>query len=81
MNDRRVLRNDFVVAACVSACPAGVDAPRYIRLVKAGRYDEAVAVIRRKNPLSDGVCRRVFRPLRGCLRLPAVRGPASPFAP
>ena len=35
---------------CVANCPAHVDAAGYISLVAAGRYDEAVQLIRRDNP-------------------------------
>ena len=36
---------------CVSGCPAGVDIPGYISLVEAGRYTDAVKLIRKDNPL------------------------------
>lgn len=36
---------------CVSGCPAGVDIPGYISLVEAGRYTDAVRLIRKDNPL------------------------------
>ncbi|MBR5128834.1 MAG: FAD-dependent oxidoreductase [Firmicutes bacterium] len=35
---------------CVAMCPAGVDVPGYIALLKAGRYDDAVRLIRKDNP-------------------------------
>jgi NADPH-dependent glutamate synthase beta subunit-like oxidoreductase len=35
---------------CKEACPAGVDVPRYLRLIVAGRYAEALAVIRESIP-------------------------------
>ena len=35
---------------CVAHCPAGVDIPAYIALVEAGRYADAVRVIRKDNP-------------------------------
>lgn len=35
---------------CVNMCPAHVDIPGYIALVKAKRYDDAVNLIRHKNP-------------------------------
>ena len=62
MSTRRVLRKDFVIPACVSACPAGVDAPRYIRCVKTGRFDEAVAVIREKIPFPTVCADACFAP-------------------
>ena len=35
---------------CVALCPAGVDIPGYIALVKGGRYEDAVKLIRKDNP-------------------------------
>lgn len=35
---------------CVSLCPAKVDIPGYIALVKAGRYKDAIRLIRKDNP-------------------------------
>lgn len=40
---------------CVALCPAGVDIPGYIALVEEGRYKDAVALIRKDNPL-PAVC-------------------------
>jgi len=40
----------IVEAPCRAACPAGIDVPRYIRLIGDGKYDQAVAVIREKVP-------------------------------
>ncbi len=48
----------LVRANCVSACPAGVDAPAYIALVAQGRYAEALAVHREANPFAM-ICGRV----------------------
>ena len=35
---------------CVANCPAGVDIPGYVSLVGAGRYADAVRLIRKDNP-------------------------------
>jgi len=43
---------------CVAQCPAGVDIPGYIALVSAGRYADAVRLIRKDNPF-PGACGRV----------------------
>ena len=45
----------IVEAPCRTACPAGIDVPRYIRLIGDGKYDQAVAVVREKVPLPS-VC-------------------------
>ncbi len=48
----------LVRAPCVSACPAGVDAPAYLALAAQGRYAEALAVHRESNPFAM-ICGRV----------------------
>lgn len=40
---------------CVSLCPAGVDIPGYIALVSDGRYEDAIRLIRKDNPM-PAVC-------------------------
>lgn len=35
---------------CKASCPAGTDVPRYVRLIREGRYAEAVAVVRERVP-------------------------------
>jgi len=40
----------MVKSPCQNACPAGINVPRYIRLIQEGKYGEAVAVIREKVP-------------------------------
>lgn len=35
---------------CVSVCPAHVDVPGYVALVREERYDDAVRLIRKDNP-------------------------------
>jgi len=45
----------IVSAPCTHTCPAGVDAPRYIRFIAKGKPGEAVAVIREKIPFPS-VC-------------------------
>lgn len=50
------------IAPCRSACPAGIDVPRYVRLIAEGKFDESLAVIREKIPFPS-VCGRVcFHP-------------------
>jgi len=44
--------------ACQDACPVHIDIRRYVGLVAEGKYVEALAVIREKNPL-PAICGRV----------------------
>jgi NADPH-dependent glutamate synthase beta subunit-like oxidoreductase/NAD-dependent dihydropyrimidine dehydrogenase PreA subunit len=37
-------------APCSAACPAGIDVPRYLRQIAAGRFSEALATIRERIP-------------------------------
>ncbi|HSR10866.1 MAG TPA: FAD-dependent oxidoreductase, partial [Thermodesulfobacteriota bacterium] len=46
------------VAPCRDACPAGQRAQGYIALIREGRYDEAMRVIREDNPF-PGICGRI----------------------
>ncbi len=48
----------FGIPPCKDACPAGVNVPGYINLVKKGKYKEALALEREKNPF-PAVCGRV----------------------
>jgi NADPH-dependent glutamate synthase beta subunit-like oxidoreductase len=40
---------------CVTVCPAHVDVPGYIALIREKRYDDAIRLIRKDNPF-PGVC-------------------------
>ncbi|MDC7228637.1 MAG: NADH-ubiquinone oxidoreductase-F iron-sulfur binding region domain-containing protein [Spirochaetales bacterium] len=48
----------LVRAPCQSACPAGVDIPGFIALIKEKRYAEALKLHREKNPFA-AICARV----------------------
>jgi len=48
----------LVEAPCAHACPAGVNVPQYVGLIAENRIEEAVNVIRRRNPFVS-VCGRV----------------------
>ena len=49
---------DLVLAPCEHACPAHVDVPGYVALIGEGRFAEALALHRERNPF-PGVCGRV----------------------
>ncbi len=57
-DDIRGLRAIEFAFPCYRACPAGIDIPRYIRLIARGRLSTALAVIREKVPF-PGVLGRV----------------------
>jgi heterodisulfide reductase subunit A-like polyferredoxin len=46
------------IAPCRDACPAGQRAQGYIALIREGRYDEAMRVIKEDNPF-PGICGRI----------------------
>jgi NADH-quinone oxidoreductase subunit F len=52
---RAAVCEGIVSAPCTHSCPAGVDAPRYIRFIAKGKPSEAVAVIRERIPFPS-VC-------------------------
>jgi len=49
---------ELVPARCLNACPAGVDVPTYVSLAAEGRFAEALAVHRERNPFAH-ICGRV----------------------
>ena len=55
VRDGRCLCNLDQPVPCVAQCPAGVDIPGYVALVGAGRYADAVCLIRKDNPF-PGAC-------------------------
>ena len=55
---RAAVCEELVDAPCSHTCPAHVNVPQYIGLVAEGKLDDAVDVIRRRNPFVS-VCGRV----------------------
>ena len=49
--DKKVPLLDCFQAPCRSGCPIGQDIPAYLMAVNAGRYEEALEIITRRNPL------------------------------
>lgn len=65
------------IAPCRSACPVGIDVPRYVRLIADGKFDDAIAVIREKNPFPS-VCGRVcFHPCESKCNLNYLDNPIA----
>jgi NADH-quinone oxidoreductase subunit F len=52
---RAAVCKGLVSAPCSHTCPAGVDVPRYVRFIGAGKPDEALATIRENIPFPS-VC-------------------------
>ncbi len=52
---RAAVCEGLVTAPCSHTCPAGVDAPRYIRFIAQGKPAEALAVVRERIPFPS-VC-------------------------
>jgi len=61
---------------CHRACPAGIDIPRYVRLIGMGRPSAALAVIREKVPFPGSLGRVCIHPCEGeCQRGRVVEEP------
>ncbi|HDG98134.1 MAG TPA: NADH-quinone oxidoreductase subunit NuoF [Desulfobacterales bacterium] len=48
---------DLVKAKCINACPIDQEVPGYLSLVAEGRYEDAITLIYKDNPL-PGICGR-----------------------
>ncbi|MDY7032786.1 MAG: FAD-dependent oxidoreductase [Thermodesulfobacteriota bacterium] len=50
--------DSMVISACQHACPAGIDVPHYLAAIASGKYEQAVEIIRERNPF-PAVCGRI----------------------
>ncbi|MDY6854535.1 MAG: FAD-dependent oxidoreductase [Thermodesulfobacteriota bacterium] len=50
--------DSMVISACQHACPAGIDVPNYVASIASGKYEQAVEIIRERNPF-PAVCGRI----------------------
>ncbi|MBU1054876.1 MAG: FAD-dependent oxidoreductase [Proteobacteria bacterium] len=50
--------DNMVISACQHACPAGIDVPNYVAAAALGKYEQAVDIIRERNPF-PAVCGRI----------------------
>jgi ferredoxin len=65
------------VAPCQMACPAGLDIPGMLRLIHAGRMDEAVALVKRRIPIPAILGRICPAPCEGPCRRAELDAPVS----
>ena len=50
--------DSMVISACQHACPAGIDVPNYVASIASAKYEQAVEIIRERNPF-PAVCGRI----------------------
>jgi len=65
------------IAPCQGACPIQVDARGYIALIAKGRFDEALALVREKNPFPGITGRLCARPCEKVCRRGDVDEPIA----
>jgi indolepyruvate ferredoxin oxidoreductase alpha subunit len=65
------------IAPCQGACPIQVDARGYIALIAKGRFDEALALVRQKNPFPGITGRLCARPCEKVCRRGDVDEPIA----
>lgn len=62
---------------CKHTCPAGVDVPRYVRLIAEGKFSEAAAVVRERVPFPATLGRVCFHPCETVCRRAELDEPLS----
>jgi len=72
-----IYRDDECTAPCQRTCPAGIDIPRYISLIKEGKYREAITAIKETNPLPLTCGRVCPHPCEDMCRLGMVTDPVN----
>ncbi|MGQ9647083.1 MAG: FAD-dependent oxidoreductase [Thermodesulfobacteriota bacterium] len=65
------------IAPCTAACPIQVDARGYIALISKGRFEEALALVRQKNPFPGITGRLCARPCEKICRRGEVDQPIA----
>jgi len=69
-------RESYLVP-CKNQCPAGIDVPRYVRLIAEGRGGEAAAVVREKVPFPGVLGHVCYHPCEQACRRGEVNGPIA----
>jgi len=69
--------NADCVGPCTNNCPAGVDAQTYIALISMGKYEEALKLVKEKNPLPLSIGRVCVRDCEAACRRKLVDEPVA----
>ena len=77
LKDGRCDENSQTGVPCVVRCPANVDIPGYMALVKAGRYADAVKLIRKDNPMVTACAYICEHPCERACRRSLVDSPVN----
>lgn len=48
----------LMISSCQHTCPVGVNVPKYVAYIREGKYEEAVEVVRERNPF-PAICGRI----------------------
>ena len=64
-------------APCRDACPAGIDIPKYLRLIKQGKFTDALAVIAEKTPFPSVLAHVCLRPCETKCRQTEIDEPVA----
>jgi len=77
--DRDVKRveREAALVPCTHTCPAGIDVPRYVRLVSEGKFAEAISVVREKVPFPLVLGNVCFHPCEGACRRGKLNEPIA----
>ncbi len=70
-------QRDAEAAPCTTACPAGIDVPRYVQLAGLGKFSEANAVVREKLPFPGILGRACYSPCEAECRRGNLDDPLS----
>lgn len=74
---RSFVCSELYTAPCVETCPVNTDARGYIMKIAEGRYDEALAIAKARNPF-PGICGRVcHHPCEGRCRRADIDTPVA----
>jgi len=79
LSDKDIRRDELEASLipCKSACPAGIDVPRYVDLISRGRFAEALAVVREKVPFPATLGHVCFAPCEDSCRRGALNEPIA----